>query len=75
MKRRDLELEQNQTKTDIIVFLEAYNKSVPQNFPRASAKALRAFQTSNPSLFKAGDEWSIELHRKKFMDWLPTYHA
>ncbi len=75
MKRRDPILEQNQAKTTLAVFLEAYNKSVPESFPKATIKSVKAFQALHPTLFKSGNQWSIELHRKKLMDWLPTYHV
>ncbi|MBI2023447.1 hypothetical protein HYT01_02710 [Candidatus Giovannonibacteria bacterium] len=70
MKRKDPVLELNMTYTTLVVFLEAYNKSIPVGFPAASVKTLKAFQTIYPSLFKHGDSWSIERHRKKVMDWL-----
>jgi len=70
MKRRDLVLEQNQAKTSIEVFLAAYNKNIPETAPRVSLKILRDFQAANPTLFKHGNSWSIERHRKKVMDWL-----
>ena len=75
MKREDPILKQNQTKTTPEVFLEAYNKSIPESFPKASTKSLKAFQAAHPAIFKSGGEWSIELHRKKLMDWLPTFYV
>ncbi len=47
-----------------------YNKNIPENLPRVTIKMLREFQAQNPSLFKHGNAWSIERHRKKVMDWL-----
>ena len=70
MKRRDLVLEQNQSKTTIEVFMALYNKNIPENLPRVTIKTPREFQAQNPSLFKHGNAWSIERHRKKVMDWL-----
>ena len=69
-KNRDLEV--NQTRTTLAVFVEMYNKSIPEGFPRVSIAALKEFQALHPILFKNGDEWSIDKHRKKVMDWLPT---
>ncbi|MDO8523491.1 MAG: hypothetical protein Q7S12_04425, partial [bacterium] len=60
----------NQNVTTLAVFVESYNKSVPEGFPKASAKSLRKFQAAYPTLFKNGDDWSIDKHRKKLMDWL-----
>lgn len=52
-------------------FLGSYNKNMPESFPRATASLLKKFQAAHPLLFKRGDFWSLDLHRKKFMDWLP----
>ncbi|OGF62845.1 hypothetical protein A2662_02995 [Candidatus Giovannonibacteria bacterium RIFCSPHIGHO2_01_FULL_45_33] len=68
--KNDRILEQNQNVTTLAVFIESYNKSVPEGFPKASVKSLRKFQVSYPALFKNGDDWSIDKHRKKLMDWL-----
>ncbi len=73
MRGRNKELEINQTMTSIVVFMEAYNKNIPASFPKVSVKTLKKFQVLHPVLFKNGDEWSIYKHRKKLMDWLPSY--
>ncbi len=54
-------------------FLKAYNQNLPIGFPRATSGLLREFKGSHESLFKQGDLWSIDLHRKKVMDWLPAH--
>lgn len=70
MKSRSNEFEQNQAITSIAIFIENYNKSIPGDFPRATTKILREFQTTHPGLFKETDDWSIDKHRKRLMDWL-----
>jgi hypothetical protein len=70
--KSDRVLELNQNIITPAVFIESYNKSIPPDFPKASAKMLRKFQAAHPALFKKGDDWSIDKHRKKFMDWLTT---
>ncbi len=70
MKNKELEL--NQNKTPLLVFMESYNKSIPSSFPRVSVKILKHFQVLHPVLFKHSDEWSIDKHRKRVMDWLPS---
>lgn len=72
MKVKNLELELNQAKTPLLAFMESYNKSIPVGFPCASVKILKRFQAQHPAFFKNSDEWSIDKHRKKVMDWLPT---
>ncbi|MBI2039415.1 MAG: hypothetical protein HYT22_04060 [Candidatus Niyogibacteria bacterium] len=70
---KDNELKLNQNGTTMLVFMESYNASIPAGFPHASAKALKHFQSVHPALFKHGDEWSIDKHRKHLMDWLSSY--
>jgi hypothetical protein len=65
----------NQVGTPLLAFMESYNKSIPSSFPRPSAKLLKIFQTLHPALFRHGDEWSIDKHRKRIMDWLPSQSA
>ncbi len=71
--KKDDELKINQTATPLLTFLDSYNKSIPVTFPHASQKDLKQFQVMHPILFKHGDEWSIDKHRKKLMDWLPSH--
>ena len=73
LSAKDIELKHNQDGTSLAVFMELYNKSIPVHFPCASAKLLKRFQVEHPSLFKGGDEWSIDRHRKHLMDWLPAH--
>ena len=70
MKGRREEFEISQIRTTLPVFLEAYNRTLPAGFPRASAALLREFQRAHPALFKHGDQWSVALHRKRTIDWL-----
>ena len=70
MKSKSNKFEQNQVITSPVVFIENYNKSIPKNFPRATSRALKDFQITHSTLFKKFDDWSIEKHRKRLMDWL-----
>lgn len=74
MKRFDAERELNEALTPISAFAETYNKTLPLGFPRASEKILREFQAAYPLLFKNGGGWSIDKHRKRFMDWHSSRH-
>ena len=65
----------NRVATSLAVFMESYNQSVPLGFPRPSIQVLKAFQVLHPALFKNTDEWSIDKHRKRIMDWLPSHNA
>ncbi len=72
-RSKNIEFEQNQIVTPLPIFIASYNSSLPAGFPRASAKMLKKFQATHPSLFKNVDQWSITKHRKKLMDWLSSY--
>ena len=72
MKWKNKELEKNQMKTSLAVFMEAYNQKIPQGFPQATVETLKKFKASCPALFKNGNEWSILRHRKRLMDWLSS---
>lgn len=63
---------QSERKLSLADFLKAYNGGLPLAFPRASSALLTEYQHQYPSEFKDGS-WSLDLHRKKFMDWLPLH--
>jgi hypothetical protein len=51
--------------------LKSYNQNIPTAYPHASTALLIKFKEAHSVLFKHGDLWSLDLHRKKLMDWLP----
>ena len=67
--KKDLELEMNKVSTSLAVFMDSYNRTMPESFPRATVAAMKEFQRTYPLLFKNREEWSLDKHRKKFMDW------
>jgi hypothetical protein len=71
MKRYGEELKVSQIQMTLLDFLESYNKNMPKSFPLASVQLLKDFKEAHSTLFKNGDSWSLEQHRKKVMDWLP----
>lgn len=74
MRRKNEQYELSQILTSLPVFIENYNKSVPLGFYQATSKMLVKFQELHPMLFKKGDAWSMEKHRKRVMDWLFSNH-
>lgn len=73
MKKSHEEIERieiSQTKTSLLEFLRSYNKNIPESFPRVSVPILKKFKAMHPTLFKDGDTWSVDQHRKKLIDWL-----
>lgn len=70
MKAIDLDKERSEQSHTLAEFLKLYNKDLPRAFPHASTALLEEFRGAHPSFFKSHDVWSLELHRKKVMDWL-----
>lgn len=72
MKGLDIDRERSERKISCADFLKAYNAGLPERFPRASPVLLEEYRNAYQSQFKDG-LWSLDLHRKKFMDWLPAH--
>ena len=72
MRLPDLDRERSEKHISFAEFMRSYNADLPAAFPHASAALLKEFRKSNESLFKDGDLWSLDRHRKKVMDWLTT---
>ncbi len=75
MKRPREDQRISQLQIPISEFLESYNKNMPASFPRATTALLKKFKDDHSLLFKHGDLWSLDQHRKKLMDWLPRNGA
>lgn len=71
MKDKREELKASQQKISLSDFLETYNQNMPKSFPRASLALLQKFKDEHLTLFKDNDLWSLDVHRKKLIDWLP----
>jgi len=71
MKKYSEELKIGQMQITLSDFLESYNKNIPKGFPLATVPLLKKFKDEHSMLFKNGDLWSLDQHRKKIIDWLP----
>jgi len=71
--KKNINAEFNEALTTVIVFMEYYNQNIPPTYPKATEKSLLAFKANYPGLFEKGEAWSIDKHRKRLMDWLPSY--
>ncbi len=69
MRTPDLDRARSEKSRSFAEFLKLYNENLPAAFPQASATLLKQFRADHAELFKNGD-WSLDLHRKKVMDWL-----
>jgi hypothetical protein len=52
-------------------FLESFNKNMPSTFLQVTEADLLKFKEAHEGLFKNGESWSLDQHRKKIIDWLP----
>ena len=73
MKTPDLDRARSERRVPLAEFLRAYNTGLPEQFPRASLSLLRTYKQRYPALFKEDGLWSLDVHRKKVMDWLPMH--
>ena len=72
MRLPDLDRERSERSLSLPEFLKSYNEGLPSTFPRASLPLLREFKEAHVALFKRGDDWSLDQHRKVVMNWLPA---
>ena len=72
MKDYPKKINPSEIQVSLADFLKLYNETIPQSFPRASTALLKRYRDEHAAFFKNGDLWSLDLHRKKIMDWLPN---
>ncbi len=70
MRDPEPEKERSERKLSCDDFLETYNDGLPEQFPLATIELLKKFQEIHPKLFANGDVWTLDKHRRQFMDWL-----
>ncbi len=71
MKRTPGEVDLSIVELTAAEFLQSYNSNIPEAFPHVSLALLKKFKSAHESLFKRGDFWSLDAHRKKMIEWLP----
>ncbi|MFA5022848.1 MAG: hypothetical protein WC385_02445 [Candidatus Paceibacterota bacterium] len=69
------EQEINFAEMTLVQFANYYNKNIPASFPRATKEALEEFKIAHAGLFDAKGLWTIDKHRRRLMDWLPSFHS
>lgn len=70
MKTPDLDRERSEKSRSLTEFLTLYNDNLPAAFPQATRAMLEEYRATHAEAFKVADVWSLDLHRKKVMDWL-----
>jgi hypothetical protein len=71
VKKYALEEKTSQEQLSLQDFMASYNTTMPASFPRVTVALLEKFKESHEALFKTGDTWSLDIHRKKLIDWIP----
>lgn len=72
MKGPDVDRVRSEQKRSAAEFLTLYNDGLPAGFPQATTASLAEYKKRYAEQFKDGT-WSLDMHRKKIMDWLPGY--
>lgn len=75
MRPPDVDKIRSEKHLSLPEFLKLYNEDLPPSFRRATKKLLEEFKETYPETFKARDVWTLDVHRKKFMDWLTSRPA
>jgi hypothetical protein len=70
MNPPDLDRERSERTHTLENFMKLYNENLPVSFPRATLPLLTEYKLSHAEFFKTTDTWSLNIHRKKIMDWL-----
>jgi len=70
MRTPDLDRIRSEQSRSLGEFVKLYNENLPAAFPKVSSALLRKFQQTHENLFKDDGIWSLDVHRKKVMDWM-----
>jgi hypothetical protein len=70
MKLPDVDRIRSEQNHTLLEFMALYNENLPETFPRATRASLEEYRDTHLDAFKSGDDWSLNIHRKKIMDWL-----
>lgn len=70
MRNPDPEKERSERELSLGDFLKTYNEGLPEQFHPASVSLLKKFREASPKLFPDGDVWTLDKHRRQFMDWV-----
>ncbi|HWU24285.1 MAG TPA: hypothetical protein VN086_00855 [Candidatus Paceibacterota bacterium] len=73
MRGVDLDRERSEKKLSLKEFSICYNEGLPEGYPPVTVPLLKTFSVINAHSFKEPGVWSLDQHRKKVMDWLPSY--
>lgn len=61
----------NETPMTAHEFLKSFNDNMPKGYPLVTMEILAKFKLAHPQLFKVPNRWTLDLHRKRMIEWLP----
>jgi hypothetical protein len=70
MRTPDLDRARSEEMHSLPEFLKLYNQGLPEGFMSASSALLEEYKETHGGFSKGKNSWSLDLHRKKVMDWL-----
>lgn len=71
MKAFDVDKARSEEPRTLSEFLKLYNENLPSFLAPATVALLEEFKRTHGNFFKsAGGAWTLDLHRKRVMDWL-----
>lgn len=71
MKKLSERIVPNETPLSAEEFLESFNANMPEGYPHVTMEILERFKLAHPNLFKKPNVWTLDLHRKRMIEWLP----
>ena len=70
MRTPDVDRIRSEQSRSLGEFVKLYNENLPSAFPKVSSALMRQFKSGHETLFKSDGIWSLDIHRKKVMDWM-----
>lgn len=71
MKKSPGKIIPNEVPLSADQFLESFNANMPAGYPHVTTQILEKFKQAHPNLFKDANTWTLDLHRKRMIEWLP----
>ena len=73
MKKLSERIVPNETPLTAAQFMESFNANMPAGYPHVTLKIMEHFKLAHQNLFKKPDVWTLDLHRKRMIEWLPQH--
>lgn len=71
MKKASERIVPNEVPLSATEFKESFNQNMPAGYPHVTLEIMDKFRFAHPNLFKKPNVWTLDLHRKRMIEWLP----